>query len=414
MGQPVLLCPGPVNVTSAVRRAVAGPDLCHREPEFSRLLTGVRRKLLTILGVSATHTAAIVSGSGTAALEAAVLSSTRPGHKLLVIENGVYGERIVRIAALHGIGTVHLRFPILQWPSLARIAGALRREPLVDTVAMVHHETSTGLLNPAREVATLVRQHRKRFLLDAISSLGAEVVPLDAVDLCVGSAGKCLHGYPGLSFVLVARRALPGLAAVPPRSLYLDLRTLLVAQEDGEPPFTPAVPLVRAFDAALSELMREGLAARIRRYRGRAAFLRRGFTRLGFSGLVPAELQGRTLTALRLPRGVRYERLHDALKADGFVIYAGQSRLRRSIFRIAHMGALTQAQMSGLLRSLARFLRGRRPADAGLPGRHRGCLPDDPPPRMARGGPPRAPLGAREARAGRPAASRLSVRETCG
>lgn len=354
---PVLLCPGPVNVTPAVRRAVAGPDLCHREPEFSALLARVRRRMLTAFGVERTHTVALVGGSGTAALETAVAASVRTGRALLVVDNGIYGDRIARIAAVHGIRTVRLRCPMLQRPRLEAIDAALRREPRVDTVAMVHHETSTGLLNPAAEVAALARRYRKQVLLDAISSLGAEEVPLARVEFCVGSAGKCLHGYPGLSFVFVARRVLPRLAAVPARSFSLDLKTLVTSQEGGEPPFTPPVQLIQALDAAVGELAREGVAARIRQYRARAAFLRRGFRRLGLVPLLPDDLQSHTLTALRLPLGVTYEALHDALKADGFVIYAGQSRLRRQIFRIAHMGAITPSQMAALLRSLGRFLR---------------------------------------------------------
>lgn len=354
----VLLCPGPVTVTPAVRRAIAGPDLCHREPEFSALLTRVRRKLLRVFGVARTHTVAIISGSGTAALESAVLASTRTGRRILVVENGIYGERIARIAVIHGIPAVRVKSPLLQRPSLERIAEALRRDPRIDAVAMVHHETSTGLLNPAREVARLARRHGKLFLLDAISSLGAEAVPVADVDLCVGSAGKCLHGYPGLSFVLVARRALARVATAPARSLYLNLQTLLKAQAAGEPPFTPAVPLIRAFDAALDALGREGLPARIRQYRARAAFLRRHFARLGLAPLLPSSVQGQTLTALRLPRGMRYQTLHDRLKAKGYVIYAGQSRLARQIFRIAHMGQLSSSDLRGFTQALQMALNG--------------------------------------------------------
>ncbi len=359
----VLLCPGPVNVTSTVRRALAGPDLCHREPEFAALLMRARRKLVQAFGASATHRAAIISGSGTAALETAVLASTRPGRKLLVIDNGVYGQRIAQIATLHRMPIVHLRFPILQRPDLARIARALRDEPRIGTIAMVHHETSTGLLNPAHEVAALAACHRKLFLLDAISSLGAEETPMTQIDFCVGSAGKCLHGYPGLSFVLLSRRAQAQLATVPARSLYLDLRTLLQAQEDGEPPFTPAVQLVAAFDQALDELLEEGVATRIGHYRDRAAWLRRALIRVGLVPLLPPERQGHTLTAWRLPPGLPYETLHDALKAEGFVVYAGQSHLRREIFRIAHMGAVTTAQLQELVRLLTQIVRhGPQPA----------------------------------------------------
>lgn len=355
-----LLCPGPVNVTPAVRRAIAGPDLCHREPEFSALLAGVRRKLVRAFGVAGTHTAAIISGSGTAALEAAVLASVRPGRKLLVVDNGVYGARIAQIAALHRLSTVRMKCAMLEPINLRRIEVALRRDAAIETVAVVHHETSTGVLNPVAAIATLARRFRKAVLVDAISSLGAEPVPLRLIDLCVGSAGKCLHGYPGLSFVLVAKRLRPRLSAGPARSFYLDLRTTLAAQEAGEPPFTPAVPLIQAFDAALGELLRHGVSARIRDYRARAAFLRRGFDRLGLAPLAPRALQGHTLTALRLPPGVSYAALHDAMKRAGYVIYAGQSRFRGTMFRIAHMGALSRSDLRGLLRALQRAVSWRR------------------------------------------------------
>ena len=357
----ILLCPGPVNVTPAVRRAVAGPDLCHREPEFSALLTGTRRKLLAAFGVAKTHTVAIVSGSGTAALETAVLASVGPGRTLLVVDNGVYGDRMIRIAAIAKIPVARFASPLLAPVALDRLERAIRRDARIETVAVVHHETSTGILNPVAAIARMARRHGKQVLVDAISSIGAESVPLAAIDLCVGSAGKCLHGYPGLSFVLVAKRCAPRLAGRPARSFYLDLRTLLDSQEGGAPPFTPAVPLIQAFDAALDELRREGLPTRIRRYRARAALLRRGFDRLGLEPLAPRALQGHTLTALMLPPGVRYEALHDAMKRAGYVIYAGQSRFHGTMFRIAHLGALTTSDLTGVLRALARSLpRGRR------------------------------------------------------
>lgn len=350
-----LLCPGPVNVTSAVRRAVAGPDLCHREPEFSALLAGVRRKLAKAFGVTATHAPVIISGSGTAALESAVLASVRPGRKLLVIDNGVYGARIAHIATLYRIPVVAMKCPMLEPIDLAQIEAKLRRDTMIDTVAVVHHETSTGVLNPVAQIAAMARRAGKAVLVDAISSIGAEAVPLTQIDLCVGSAGKCLHGYPGLSFVFVAKRFVPRMTG-PPRSLYLDLRTALTAQEAGEPPFTPAVPLIQAFDIALDELLRQGVPARIRKYRARAAFLRRGFDRLGLQPLAPRALQCHSLTALRLPAGVTYDRLHDAMKREGYVIYAGQSQYRRTMFRIAHLGALSRSDVSGVLRALRRAL----------------------------------------------------------
>ncbi len=353
MKQQVLLCPGPVVVSSRVRRATIEPDICHREKEFSVLLSKVRSKLLRVFKIARTHKAVVVSGSGTAALETAVLSSVRPRKKLLVIDNGVYGQRILKIAKIHGIKTVHLRSPILEALKVSRIERALKKNPQIDVVAMVHHETSTGLLNPADQVGRLARKNGKIFLLDAISSLGADGLSFKHVDICVGSAGKCLHGYPGLSFVLVGNRARSRLSQMRPKSLYLDLRSLLQSQEKGESPFTPAVQLIRAFDVALDQLLKVGLSSRIRAYQRNARFITSGLERLGIRCLLPESLRSSALSALRLPRRMKYATLHAALKKKGFVIYAGQSKLSGKIFRISAMGSVTPQQLKKLLRVMS-------------------------------------------------------------
>ena len=354
----VLLCPGPVNISQHVRMALGQPDLCHREPEFSDLLQTTRAKLVHALGLDGRYTAVIFSGSGTAALEAAVLASTDPGRKLLVVNNGVYGSRIAHVARLREFPLVEVRSPILERPDLNRIAAALKRDSQIGTVAMVHHETSTGMLNPVEAVGALTKKYRRRFLVDAISSLGAERLDLskDHVSLCVGSAGKCLHSVPGLSFVLCAQEEVPRIMKLKPRSLYLDLATTFKAQETGESPFTPAVPLFAAFHAALDELIKEGLRMRMARYRQRAAFLRDGFQRMGFKLLLKEEYLSNVLTALWLPKPATYPQLHDRLKKMGFVIYAGQSELQGKIFRVAHMGQLLQSDLKGFLKALKQVL----------------------------------------------------------
>lgn len=358
MKKQILLCPGPVNLSPHVRMALGGPELCHREPEFSQILQTVRAKLLHVLGLDGRYTVALVNGSGTAALESAVLSCMEPGRKLLVLNNGVYGSRIAQLARIHQIPLVEIRSPLDERPDLNRIAAALKRDSGIGTVAMVHHETSTGMLNPLEEVGALAKKYRRRLLVDAISSLGAERLEFTKhhVNLCVGSAGKCLHGAPGLSFVLIAQEEVQRIMKLKPRSLYLDLATHLKSQEAGDPPFTPAVPLVVAFHAALDELSREGLRIRIGRYRQRAALLRAGFKKLGLKFVLDEKLLSNTLTALWLPKGLAYPQLHDRLKRDGFVIYAGQSELKNKIFRVAHMGQLLQADLKGFLKSLKAVL----------------------------------------------------------
>ena len=354
----ILLCPGPVNLSTHVRAALNGPDLCHREPEFSHQLQTIRAKLIHVLGLDQRHSAVLINGSGTAALEAAVMASVEPGKKLLVINNGVYGSRIAQLARLRDIPIVEIRWPLTQPIDLARISGALKRESGVSTVAMVHHETSTGMLNPIEEVAALAKKYRKRMLLDAISSVGGEKLELGkmGVGLCVGSAGKCLHGAPGLSFVLLAQEEVVRILKLKPRSMYLDLGTNLKAQEAGAPAFTPAVPLVTAFAAALDDLARETVRSRIARYRERGIFLRQGFKKLGLQPLLEEKYQSNTLTALWLPKNKTYAQIHDYLKKNGFIIYAGQSELKGKILRVAHMGQILQADLKEFLRALKEVL----------------------------------------------------------
>lgn len=356
----VLLCPGPVNTSPHVHAALAGPDVCHREQEFSHLLQTIRAKLVHTLGLDQRHSAVIINGSGTAALEAAVLSSVEPGQKLLVLNNGVYGSRIAQLARIHQIPLVEIRSPLTEGADLGRVAAALKRDSRIGTLALVHHETSTGMLNPIEEAAALAKKYRRRVLLDAISSVGGEKLELSKLNigLCVGSAGKCLHGAPGLSFVLLSQEEAARVAKMKPKSLYLDLGFHLKAQEAGELPFTPAVPLVAAFGAALDDLARETVRSRITRYRERAIFLRQGFKKLGLQFLLEERLLSNTLTALWLPKGKSYAQVHDSLKKAGFIIYAGQSELKGKILRVAHMGQLLQADLKDFLRALKEAVAG--------------------------------------------------------
>ncbi len=350
----ILLCPGPVNTSAHVHAALGGPDQCHREPEFTELLQTIRVKLVHALGLDHRYSAVLINGSGTAALEAAVLSSVDPGQKLLVINNGVYGSRIAQIARIHQIPLVEVRSPITEQPDLTRVSAALKRDTHIGAVAMVHHETSTGLLNPVEEVCALARKSRKRFLVDAISSVGGERLDFSKsnIGLCVGSAGKCLHGAPGLSFVLVAQEETPRLAKLKARSLYLNLTLHFKSQEAGEPPFTPAVPLVAAFGTALDELVREGVKDRIQRYRERAILLRTAFKKMGLKFLLDERVMSNSLTALWVPKEKSYDALHGALKKAGYIVYAGQSELKGKILRVAHMGQLLQADLKGFLQVL--------------------------------------------------------------
>ena len=359
MARTVLLNPGPVNVTEKVRNAQLRPDLCHREKEFSDLMQGVRGKLVRAFDIASEFDAVLVTGSGTAALEMAVCSSLPPDKTMLVIRNGVYGDRIASMGQAYGLDIHSLSYPWGQPPELNEIEQALKQNPNIEVVSLVHHETTTGLLNPVHEIGALVQKYNKRLLVDSISGLAGDALDFNraGVDLCVGTANKCLQGLPGVSFVLVRRTAWPKLQAIPERSHYFNLCKNHQAQEKGDTLFTPAIQVHYALDAALDELLEETVPGRIQRYANAAALLRKGFREMGLEFVVEDKHLSNTLTALKLPKGLTYEMLHDQLRTEGFVIYAGQKQLSQTIFRIANMGDITSGEFQGFLKALGHCLR---------------------------------------------------------
>ena len=342
MRQYILLNPGPVNVSPRVQQALLRGDLCHREEEFSDLSVALRTKLLRAFAPRG-YTAVPLSGSGTLAVEAMVSSALPEERKLLVINNGVYGERMLRMAEAHRIPAVELRHGWTDRPDLDQIDDTLKADPAIGAVALVHHETTTGLLNPVAEIGAITRRAGRLLLLDAVSALGGEDLDLarDGVDLCACTANKCVQGLPGVAFVLVRNEAMTAMQDHPHRSFYLHLPLHWEAQERRSIPFTPSVQAWYALDAALDELLEETVAARVKRYQTAAFLLREGFTGMGLKFLLPPEYHANSLTSLLLPEGMTYRRLHDDLKARGFVIYEGQGKLQAGIFRVANMGHLT-------------------------------------------------------------------------
>jgi 2-aminoethylphosphonate-pyruvate transaminase len=356
----ILLNPGPVNVSERVRKALLRPDICHRESEFAELLQRIRQKLLTAFVPGAEHeyAAIVLAGSGTAAVEAAMLCAVPVGKRGLVINNGVYGERMSAIWGVHRLGVSELKYDWTVRPDPERLRLALRQHPEVHAVAMVHHETTTGLINPAKEIAEVVDGQNRVFILDSVSGLAGEAVDLAGphVYMVAGTAGKCIQAFPGVSFVLVRRGFMERMKGYPKRSWYLHLPHYYESEERGVIPFTPPVQLCYALEEAMDELLEEGVANRIQRYQRASAFLRRGLAALGLKPVLPPELQSNTITTYHLPAGLSYQTLHDRLKERGYVIYAGQGPLEARVFRVANMGALTQADLEGFVAAVKQVL----------------------------------------------------------
>jgi 2-aminoethylphosphonate-pyruvate transaminase len=349
----LLLNPGPVTLTERVRRSLLQPDLCHRESEFFDLQDEARSRLLATHDLDpAQWTAVLMTGSGTAAVESMVAALVPRAGRVLVIENGVYGERIAQMCSRYAIAHERLVGSWLAAPDPEAIAARLEGAP-VDArfthIAVVHHETTTGRLNDLESLAKLCRAFGVGMLVDGVSSFGAEPIDFQepAVTAVAATANKCLHGAPGASFVIVRRDALASAAS---RTYYLDLVRLAQLQDGRNTPFTPAVHVYYALVEALREYAEQGgRPARHERYAAFSERVRAGFAGLGVETVLARGESSVVLRAYRLPAGIGYAGVHDSLKARGFVIYAGQGALSDTVFRISTMGNLTAADVDRLV-----------------------------------------------------------------
>ena len=353
----LLLNPGPVTLTERVRRSLTQVDLCHRESEFFDLQDEARRRLLDVYRLDAAEWAVVlITGSGTAAVESMIAALVPEDGKLLVVDNGVYGERIAQIAQRYRIEHDVVRHDWIAEPDLATVEARLDADPAFTQVAVVHHETTTGRLNDLAGLAAICRARGIGLLVDGVSSFGAEAIDFadPSVAAVAAAANKCLHGAPGVSFVVVRRTALARAAT---RAYYLDLARLASLQDRRNTPFTPAVHVLYALVEALKEFEEAGgRAARHARYAALAGQVRSGLVELGIDAVLPVDDSSVVLRSFHLPGGMSYGTLHDGLKARGFVIYAGQGGLAASLFRISTMGDVDATDMTRLLEGFGALL----------------------------------------------------------
>ncbi len=350
----ILLNPGPVSLSDSVRKAAVGSDICHREPEFHALQQRLRQGLLDVYGCdSESWAVALLGGSGTTAVEAMLSSLLAEDARLLVVMNGDYASRIDQVARIHGITTGSVDHGGRDGIDFDRVDAVLASGTFTH-VAAVQHETSTGRLNDIRRLAAVCERHGVPLLLDAVSAFGAEDVPMDspALSACAGTANQCLHGMPGLSFVLVRREA-AAQSVEPPRSFSLHLPLWLDGEENPDTPFTPPVNAMLALEQALAELGKQGGWKKRRdHYRYLSGQVRQCLAEFGVEPLLADDQSSAVLGAYRIPGGMSYGQIHDGLKRWGFVISAGPGGTADGIFRISTMGDITRYDIERLMAAI--------------------------------------------------------------
>ncbi len=359
--RPLLLTPGPLT-TSEATRAALGRDWGSRDADFVALTGRLRTRLAILAGGADTHETVLLAGSGTFAVEAALQSLVPRDGRVLVLVNGAYGRRMGEM--LLRLGRDHL---VREWAEdeavdPAAVDAMLAADGGITDVAVVHCETTSGLLNPLEAVASVVGAHRRRLLVDAMSSFGALPVEASRLGLAavMASSNKGLEGVPGIAFVVAERRHLDRCAGNA-SSLSLDLWAQAEGfRRNGQWRFTPPVQVAAALDAALDQLDAEGgVAARGARYRRLHAMLVDGMAALGFGTYLPPALQAPIIVTFRDP-GPPFDfgAMYDALAAEGIVLYPGKLT-RAPSFRIGCIGAIDETDIVRALAAIGAHL-GRR------------------------------------------------------
>jgi len=361
MPDPLLFTPGPLTTSAGVKAAMQH-DLGSRSPEFVDLVARIRAELLEIAGVSQEtgYEAVLMQGSGTFALEAVLSSVIPPEGRLLVLANGAYGERMLQIAERLKIATAIQRWPENESPDPETVRRLLAEEPGPTHVAIVHLETTTGILNPIDEIEKIVRGDGCQFIVDAMSSFGGVPIDLAALpaDYVISSANKCLEGVPGFSYVVARREALESTLGYA-RSVSLDLLAQWHGLErDGQFRFTPPTHALLAFAQALKEFREEGgIAGRARRYRANRDVLLPGMRRLGFREYLAPERQSDIITSFRYPEDPAFDfaEFYRLLSDRGMIIYPGKVS-SADCFRIGTIGRISPDDVKALIAEMARVL----------------------------------------------------------
>ena len=362
------MIPGPVPVIPRIREAMAKPMISHRGDEFSQIYGEIVENLKNIFQTR--NDLFVLSGSGTCAMEAAIgnlIKRTNGAGKTemgcVTIANGKFGERFTEIAERYGADVTPVHFEWGDSIDLEPVKEALENSLNPKVVTMVHNETSIGMLNPAKEVGELAKKHDAVFVLDCITSIGGDNVPVDAfgADIAIVGSQKCLGTPPGLAALSISEKAWELMQENPSRPYYQDLVAYEKSFKKKQTPYTPALPLFFALHEALVVIREEGMEKRIKRHRTLSRSIRAAVTSLGlslFPKLNEVSDYSNTVTAINMPleKGITDEQLRGGMRKKGIVVSGGQADLKGKIFRIASMGNITSTEILRTIEVLEQVL----------------------------------------------------------
>ncbi len=355
----ILLTPGPLTTTESVKNVML-KDWCTWDKDYNQIVQEIRATLLNLARVeNSDYTAVLMQGSGTFAVESVIGTAIPTNGNLLVLVNGAYGQRIAQIAQILKIETCVLEIPETDSFTAEQLEESLKENPGITHVAMVHCETTTGILNPIEQLASVVKNAGKTLIVDAMSSFGGIPIDMKAleIDFLISSANKCIQGVPGFGFIIAKREAIEACKGEA-RSLSLDLwdQWNTMENQNGKWRFTSPTHVVRAFHQALKELQDEGgIEARYQRYKENQKLLVEGMQKIGYKPLLQSELQSPIITAFCYPsQEFLFTEFYEEIKSGGFVLYPGKVS-QVDTFRIGNIGEVYPEDIDCLLEKIKAF-----------------------------------------------------------
>lgn len=357
----VLLNPGPATTTDTVKWAQVVPDICPREQEFVELMAELRLELVRIVhGDPSEWEAIIFTGSGTLCEDICVNSVVPDGKKLCVLNNGAYGARMCEQAAYYHIPLVEIKAPLHSPPDLHELERVLQADKDIAVVAIVHHETTTGLLNDMRAIGEICRKYGVLLVADTVSSYAG--IPIDVnkdnVDFIMGTSNKCIQGMAGACWVIARKAEIEKTKDYTTRSYYSNLyRQYAYFKKTGEMHFTPPVQVLYSLRQAIREYWEEGEQGRWERYTKSWEAIEKGVRELGFRTKVDPRHSGHLVVTVLYPDdpNFNFTRMHDYCYERGFTIYPGKIA-GEGCFRLCCLGAITENDVKDFFSVLRQYL----------------------------------------------------------
>jgi 2-aminoethylphosphonate-pyruvate transaminase len=347
----ILLNPGPATTTHGVKMAQVVPDICPREHEFGDLMEWVSNELTTIVGSTQEYVSILFGGSGTAVVEATLSSVVPHDKKVLIVNNGAYGKRMCQIVDAYDIDFIEFQSSLIEPIDIDALDNTLKEEKNISHLAVIHNETTTGLLNNLDDFGILAKKYNLELIIDAMSSYAA--LPIDMkkqnITYLMASSNKNIQGMAGVGFVIANKKSIEKVKNIKPRNFYLNLYSQYKNFiKTHQMRFTPPVQTLYALKQAIVEAKLEGIEARHERYKKSWKTLTDTLKEMDLEYLVKDTYHSKIITAIFIPKGIDFNKLHDYFFGKGFTIYPGKVS-NFNTFRIANIGEIDYRDMEDFL-----------------------------------------------------------------